>query len=81
MFIRHMFDGQKTVWTRCDRCGFELPVGVLTSQKGLLLCPDCYDSLLVEERQFMIQEVLSDGEELLDVVGEVRAVPTEIPEL
>jgi hypothetical protein len=28
----------------------------------------------------MIQQVLSDGEELLNVVGEARAVETEIPE-
>lgn len=80
MYIRHMGE-QRCVWTHCDRCGHEPPVNVLTSQKGLLLCRDCYDNLLVEERQFLIQEVLSDGEELLDVVGEERAVPTEIPEL
>lgn len=80
MFIRHMGEGRE-VWTHCDRCWHELPVSRLTSQKGLLLCQNCYDNLLVEERQFLIQEVLSDGEELLDVVGEERAVPTEIPEL
>lgn len=76
-----MYGGQTQVWTKCGRCGFELPVGKLNSQKGLLLCPDCYDNLEVEERSFVIAEVLSDGEELLDIVGEYRAGPTEIPEL
>lgn len=48
----------------------------------MLLCHDhgCYDNLLVEERPQMIQAVLSDGEELLNIVGEHQAVDTEIPE-
>lgn len=73
---------QREEWTTCARCGFLHPVSMLTPQKGMLLCHDhrCYDNLLVEERPMMIQAVLSDGEELLNVVGEHRTVDTEIPE-
>lgn len=72
---------RRQVWTKCDRCGFEYPVEKLTSQKGALLCPEDLDNLRIEERPMVIQEVLEDGEELLDVVGEYRAQDTEIPEL
>lgn len=73
---------QREEWTRCDRCGFIHPVSMLTSQQGLLLCHDhgCYDNLMIQERPMVIQTVLEDGEELLNVVGEHRAVDTEIPE-
>jgi hypothetical protein len=73
---------QRQEWTKCDRCGFEHPVSMLSSQKGLLLCKchGCLDSLLVEQRPMMIQTVLSDGEELINIVGEHRAVDTEVPE-
>jgi hypothetical protein len=73
---------QREEWTTCDRCGFIHPVSMLTSQLGLLVCRchGCYDSLLIQNRPMMIQTVLSDGEELLNVVGEHRAQDTEIPE-
>lgn len=72
---------QRKVWTKCDVCGFEWPVERLTSQQGLLKCPNDVDNLIMEERAQVIAQVLSDGEEFLDVVGEQRAGPTEIPEL
>lgn len=73
---------QREEWTWCDRCWFIHPVSMLTSQKGLLVCSchGCRDNLLVEERPMMIQQVLSDGEELINVVGEHRAQDTEVPE-
>lgn len=72
---------QRKVWTKCDICGFEYPVEQLVNQEGFLKCSKCRDNLLVQERPQIIAEVLSDGEEFLDVVGERRAEPTEIPEL
>jgi hypothetical protein len=73
---------QREEWTTCARCGFIHPVSMLSSQNGMLLCHDhgCYDNLLVQERAMMIQQVLSDGEELLNVVGEKQAEDTDIPE-
>jgi hypothetical protein len=73
---------QREEWTTCARCGFIHPVSMLTSQNGMLLCHDhgCYDNLLIQERPAMIQQVLADGEELLNVVGEKQAQDTQIPE-
>lgn len=73
---------QRQEWTTCDRCGFLHPVSMLTNQMGLMLCHDhgCYDSLLINERPAVIEAVLSDGEELLNVVGEARSQDSEIPE-
>ena len=73
---------QREEWTVCARCGFWHPVSMLSSQRGMLLCHDhgCYDNLLVEQRPQMIQSVLSEGEELVNVVGEKQAEDTEIPE-
>lgn len=73
---------QREEWTTCARCGFIHPVSMLSSQNGMLLCHDhgCYDNLLIQERPMMIQQVLSDGEELLNIVGEKQAEDTDIPE-
>lgn len=73
---------QREEWTTCDRCGFIHPVSMLTNQMGLMLCHDhgCYDNLAIEERPAVITQVLSDGEELLNIVGERRAEDSEIPE-
>ncbi len=50
-------------WYRCSRCGCDFQTSELQPQKGLLLCHQygCYDNLLVEERDNMIQQVLQDG--------------------
>lgn len=72
---------QRKVWCKCDVCGFEYPVERLSNQEGLLKCPECRDNLMIQERAQVIAEVLSDGDEFLDVVGERRAEPTEVPEL
>ena len=55
-------------WARCDRCGFEHPVTGLTPQKGLLVCHDhgCYDNLDVEQRDFIISEILKEEESIRD---------------
>ncbi len=55
-------------WARCDRCGFEHPVSMLTPQKGLLICHDhgCYDNLDVEQRSFIISEILKEEESIRD---------------
>ena len=37
-------------WYICGRCGFIYPIGQLTLQKGLLVCPKDYDNLDVEYR-------------------------------
>jgi hypothetical protein len=50
-------------WMKCDRCTFDYPIGSLTKQKGLMLCPKCIDNLDVELRPLLIAELLSDGEE------------------
>lgn len=73
---------QREEWTHCDRCGFIHPVSMLTNQQGLMVCHchRCYDNLLIQERPTIIQAVLSDGEELLNVVGEQCAQDSEIPE-
>lgn len=48
---------------KCNRCTFDYPIGQLTKQKGLMLCPPCVDNLDVELRPKLIAEILSDGEE------------------
>lgn len=50
-------------WYQCDRCKFDFPIGQLTKQKGLMLCPADVDNLDVELRSKLIAELLSDGEE------------------
>ena len=49
------------LWTRCDRCGFLHPRGMLTPQLGLLLCNDhgCWDNLDNQYRPMLISETLS----------------------
>ncbi len=60
-------------WDTCARCGFDHPISMLSVQKGMKLCSDhgCLDDLDVERRQFVIQDVLSSGEELQDKRGEI----------
>lgn len=50
-------------WFRCQRCGTDQRTSNLKPQKGLLVCAsnDCIDSLLVEERATMIEQVLASG--------------------
>lgn len=59
-------------WSRCDRCGFEHPVGMLTRQLGLLVCKDhgCIDDLTNQRRAIVIEEVLSDGQEGVNELAE-----------
>lgn len=73
---------QREEWTTCDRCGFLMPVSKLTNQMGLMVCHEhgCYDNLSINERPAVIAQVLSDGEELLNIVGEARSADSEIPE-
>ena len=51
-------------WYQCDRCAFDYPIGDLTKQKGLMVCPKCLDNLDVELRPKLMAELLSDGEEM-----------------
>jgi hypothetical protein len=55
-------------WHRCDRCGWEYPVGQLARQMGLILCvTKCFDNTLSWERDQIIQEVLESSKQELDV--------------
>ena len=53
-----------TPWHRCDCHGWEYPVSQLTRQDGLIKCPLGIDNpqrtLTVDQRQVIIQQVLSD---------------------
>jgi hypothetical protein len=55
---------------------------MLTNQMGLMVCHchGCYDNLMINERPAVIAQVLSDGEELLNIVGERRSEDSEVPE-
>jgi hypothetical protein len=54
-----------TQWAYCDRCGFPHPIGMLTKQKGLLVCHchGCFDDRSNERRASQIAEILADGRE------------------
>lgn len=47
-------------WHACQRCGCDYHTSELKPQKGLLVCHNCVDDLLVEERSSLIQQVLSN---------------------
>jgi hypothetical protein len=47
-------------WHHCDRCGCDYHTSELKPQKGLLVCRNCVDNLLVEERSSVIQQVLAN---------------------
>ena len=52
-------------WQECDRCGFMYPMSELIVQKGLLICTEkCFDNLTVEQRPWMIMQVLGPTPEV-----------------
>lgn len=61
-------------WSRCDRCGFEYPMGMLTRQKGRLVCTKtCFDDTDQEHRTRIISAVLaSSDQEKVDQVSQIR---------
>lgn len=65
-------------WQKCDRCGFDFPLGMLTMQKGLLLDAKCLDNLDVEFRPKIIAEALSDTTETTNELEQVFDDPQTI---
>ncbi len=58
---------QHAQWDMCSQCGFWYPMGSLVKQKGLLVClkaNTCWDNLEVEERPFVIAQVLGPTAEV-----------------
>lgn len=60
-------DGQRTFlqgpWHYCGRCDDKTKIREMTWQNGILLCPTCVDQFMSSpgQREFMIDQVLSDG--------------------
>ena len=50
-------------WSKCGRCWFTYPLGHLTMQLGLLVCPKCIDDISNMARPAQIAEMLSTTEE------------------
>jgi hypothetical protein len=51
-------------WHNCMRCDEKTKLHILQWQRGLLLCPRCYDTgtfPLEGQREIAIDEVLTDG--------------------
>lgn len=63
--MRAINNRREEEWRLCDRCGFIHPLSTLQKQKGLLVCTchGCYDDTTDENRQDVINDVLSDGQE------------------
>lgn len=56
----HTFN--KGPWGTCYRCAEKTKLDVLQWQRGLLLCPTCYDPYPLEgQREQAIAQVLMDG--------------------
>lgn len=67
-------------WAKCDRCGFDHSIGMLSRQLGLTLCSDhgCLDDLITMRRPQMIQSILADGTEFQSQLVEIVADPGEV---
>lgn len=49
-------------WHNCDRCSEKWKLSILEWQRGLLLCPNCWDPYPLEgQREQAIAQVLMDG--------------------
>jgi len=67
-------------WSTCNRCGFQYPLNMLVSQKGLRVCTlYCFDDTDIEYRPFVIEQVLGDGaQEGVPETAEIQRNPEEI---
>lgn len=60
-------------WRYCARCELKcLIYSELQWQRGKLLCKDCYDQMLIGDREIAIAQVLNDGKEELAPVEKLR---------
>ena len=66
----------RTEWARCSRCWFLYPIGQLTPQKGLMVCPKDLDRIDVEIRARVIGEALSTDEEGVSQKNEMMSQTT-----
>lgn len=65
-------------WRNCSRCDWKTKIADMRWQRGLLLCPSCFDSWpLLGQREIGIDRVLSDGKEEMAPVEKLRN-PTEM---
>lgn len=51
-------------WQECDRCGLPWPLKVLRRQRGILLCPECWDEPSHEDYVKERSDELRDPEKL-----------------
>lgn len=60
-------------WRYCPRCDRKTKIADMRWQRGLLLCPFCFDDPpLLGEREVRIAEILEDGKEELTPVEKLR---------
>lgn len=60
-------------WHHCSRCDRKSKISEMQWQRGLLLCPHCFDSWpLLGQREPKIAAVLADGKEELAPVEKLR---------
>jgi len=60
-------------WHNCNRCDVKTKLSILQWQRGLLLCPDCYDPYPLEgQREQAIAQVLMDGKVDFEISEKLR---------
>jgi hypothetical protein len=65
-------------WSRCDRCGLDYPLDMLSMQNGLLLDSKCLDDPIMWYRPaIQAEHIQYPPEEVPNITGQVRRQPND----
>ncbi len=69
-------------WHACDICAWDYHVSQLRRQpglrRGLLVCPKCWDNPLTFQRDYLIQEALSQSADQEMQVADILQQPIDV---
>jgi hypothetical protein len=69
-------------WRQCMRCEVKTKIAAMEWQRGLLLCPQCYDPYPLEgQREQAIYQVLTDGKVDFDIAEKLKNPVTDTDDM